>query len=160
MHNNVSLTNQVQKWCQLVHGGPRFASEQEMDDRDHREKSRSKETLLSSSENCDQGCWYLWLLLFSSKLEKMIKAIKDIANALIPSGKLAFLVETLLVLVSNYYQYFGFHFYNEYQMLITTRSIQYMCICVCVFLLNFAASDVGHTPVPFQWWNQRDCSCC
>lgn len=114
-----------------------------MDDCDQRQKSRCKKALMSSSDNCELWWWYYWLLLFSLKLGKMIQAIKDLANALVPSGKLILLVDTLLVpvflFVCLFFLIFILFLMYEYQILTATKNILFFCVC---FLVTFRS----------RWW--------
>lgn len=94
---------------------------------------------------CDGGLIKIsWSL--SLKLVNMIQAIRDLANAFVPSGKLIDLVDITLVSLA-------------------------LSLCLCLFFLLpqialwhhvlwcFAASDGWHSPKPFWWGNQRNCSC-
>lgn len=102
-----------------------------MDECDKWQKSRCKKALLSFLHNRDVCWWYLWFLLFSLKLVKMIQAIKDLANALMPSGKLVLMVDTLLVPVYLFFlrTFLSFLVY-DYQILLPPKTFNIVCVCV------------------------------
>lgn len=106
-----------------------------MDVCDQRQENGSKKAVLRSRDNREPWWWYSRLLLFSLKLVKMIQAIKDLANSLVPSGKLILLVDTLLVPVFLFCL-FGFLFcfvflflIHDDQILALTKNILRVFYC-------------------------------
>lgn len=92
-----SLLPQVQRSCQLVHRGSRFGSQQEVGSSDKWQKSRGKllSVLVNVQKKSDPE--RLRSVFFSLKLVSMVQAIKDLANAFVPSGRLIELVDISLV---------------------------------------------------------------
>lgn len=96
----IKFSDQVQRPRQLVHGGPRLTTQQEMDAFDYWQKNRCKNLIKYFTMIC-HTLHLFNLYSFSSQLVNMIQAIRDLANAFVPSGKLIELVDITLVRLTS-----------------------------------------------------------
>lgn len=102
MLQQFSFSDQVQRSCPLVHGGSWLTAQQEMDSFDYWQKNWRENFIkyfflanFPTFKEISSG--FFAHELFSLKLANMIQAIKDLANAFVPSGKLIELVDVTLV---------------------------------------------------------------
>lgn len=151
---NLLLSNQVQRSRELVHSGPRLTAQQEMVGCDYWQKNRCKSHWKTLRNNAPsprkKSALKSWS--YSLQLVNMIEAIKELADALVPSGKLIEMVDIALVSAV----------FSSPTSLIYTFFFFFKLHLKC-FWLNplqcFTAFNGGHTSKPVQWRNQRNRSC-